>query len=305
MLKVNLKSAKKNNCSLFIHNFPNFVNEKITFMIRNNTIFLLLLLSVLRVSAQTVIDSVRLKAYYQTEARTMQEFKPSHGEKVLEIGYHSSKFYSYYNERRTAINDSMTVLGASLAQIMSEIDRQLTGFKDNDEYKVFKNFPKKGTLTGTHQVASDFKYTEPMEQPEWQLQRGDTLILDYPCKKASTTFRGRTWNVWYTPDIPVQEGPWKLYGLPGLILYAADADSYYTFKCMGLENGNDQPMVSRISNRVVSVTRKKLMELIRLSAKDPLEFIRMTMGPAPKPVGPDGRPRVYPERTAITLENDY
>lgn len=277
-------------------------------MIKEKQPFLLLflfLLSCAAADAQTVIDSVRLKVHYLTESRTVQEFKSFPGEKVLEVGYHSSKFYSYYNERRAAISDSMTVLGASLAQILSEIDRQLIGFKDADEYKVFKNYPKMGMLTGTRQIGKDFKYTEPMVQPEWQLQKGDTLILDYPCKKASTTFRGKTWKVWYTPDIPVQEGPWKLYGLPGLILYAADAEGHYTFKCVGVEYGNDQPMVNLTSKQAVSVTRKKLMELIRLSAKDPLEFIRLTMGPAPKPVGQDGKPRVYPERTANLLENDY
>ena len=33
------------------------------------------------------------------------------------------------------------------------------------------------------------------------------------CKKATTNFRGRYWEVWYTEDIPISQGPWKLCGI--------------------------------------------------------------------------------------------
>ncbi|RQE01044.1 GLPGLI family protein, partial [Prevotella intermedia] len=44
--------------------------------------------------------------------------------------------------------------------------------------------------------------------------------LGMECKKATTNFRGRYWEVWYTEDIPISQGPWKLCGLPGMILKA-------------------------------------------------------------------------------------
>ena len=51
----------------------------------------------------------------------------------------------------------------------------------------------------------------------------------------SATLRGRKWTVWYTVDIPAQDGPGKLYGLPGLILRAADEDRNFIFEAVAVE----------------------------------------------------------------------
>lgn len=75
-----------------------------------------------------------------------------------------------------------------------------------------------------------FYYSEPLPQMNWYLEDKDSLICDYHCQKASVQFRGKIWTVWYTLDIPYSDGPWKLNGLPGLILKAVDADKNYSFE---------------------------------------------------------------------------
>jgi GLPGLI family protein len=45
------------------------------------------------------------------------------------------------------------------------------------------------------------------------------------CKRAIGEFRGRTYEVWFSEEIPVSFGPWKLWGLPGLIVEVQD---FYT-----------------------------------------------------------------------------
>ncbi len=62
----------------------------------------------------------------------------------------------------------------------------------------------------------------------WVITTETKKIAGFRCAKATTTYRGRTWLAWFTTDIAVSYGPWKLLGLPGLILEAYDADERYT-----------------------------------------------------------------------------
>lgn len=52
----------------------------------------------------------------------------------------------------------------------------------------------------------------------WKLEDDQKEVLGYKCNRATVLFRGREFEAWYTPAIPVQNGPYKFHGLPGLIL---------------------------------------------------------------------------------------
>lgn len=63
---------------------------------------------------------------------------------------------------------------------------------------------------------------------KWQLLDSTQVINNLRCKLAKTTFRQHDWLVWYTTEIPISNGPWKLHGLPGLILQAEGKNKLYT-----------------------------------------------------------------------------
>lgn len=63
----------------------------------------------------------------------------------------------------------------------------------------------------------------------WELLNETKKINSFNCQKARGNFRGRTYTVWFTNDIPVCLGPWKLNGLPGLILEATDSLNQFQF----------------------------------------------------------------------------
>ncbi len=56
----------------------------------------------------------------------------------------------------------------------------------------------------------------------WTLLDEIKTIGGFECKKAVCFFRGRNFEAWYSTKIPLPFGPWKLNGLPGLILEASD-----------------------------------------------------------------------------------
>ncbi len=67
---------------------------------------------------------------------------------------------------------------------------------------------------------------------DWQLKKETKKIGNLVAHKATGKFRGREYTAWYTLEIPLPYGPWKLQGLPGLILEAYDEkkEMYLYFK---------------------------------------------------------------------------
>src|SRR5690606_16426604 len=70
---------------------------------------------------------------------------------------------------------------------------------------------------------------------KWKITNETKQIQNYNCYKATTTFRGNNFEVWFTPEIPINAGPWKWCGLPGLILEATDKDQSVVFKLEKIE----------------------------------------------------------------------
>lgn len=95
-------------------------------------------------------------------------------------------------------------------------------------------YPEGKTISLESIPPHQYEVTEDTEMPAWNMVEGHDSVCGYLCQKANGKFRGKTWNVLYTEDIPTAAGPWKLQGLPGLIAYAADDEGIHTFKLIGI-----------------------------------------------------------------------
>ncbi|MCX7546841.1 GLPGLI family protein [Xanthomarina sp. F1114] len=85
----------------------------------------------------------------------------------------------------------------------------------------------------------DFYVAEKTPKIEWKLEKETKKIADFTAHKATGKFRGRTYTAWYVLEIPLPFGPWKLQGLPGLILEAHDEDKEMFIYFKGLEYPTD------------------------------------------------------------------
>lgn len=102
-------------------------------------------------------------------------------------------------------------------------------------------------------------YTEPLSEIEWTVSEDSVArILGYECKMATSNYHGRDWKVWFTTDIPMPFGPWKLRGLPGFIL-KAEANGGYCFTLTGLEKTNRTMTPMYLQERYSEVDRKKAL----------------------------------------------
>lgn len=133
---------------------------------------------------------------------------------------------------------------------------------------LFRNI-KDGKTMVYRKIAGDaYSYEEESAHPVWELTTETKEILGYTCQLASCNYRGRIWNVWFSPDIPINEGPWKLFGLPGLVLEANDAESHYSYKAIGLYTQNLQPVGVRLYIRNHPYKLKSRQEYLQKMYKE-------------------------------------
>lgn len=101
-----------------------------------------------------------------------------------------------------------------------------------DEY-LYKDFTS-NALYKTDGIFNQKMFVlDSLHQMKWELIDETKFILKKECKSAKTKFRGRNYFVWYAPSIHSANGPWKLGGLPGLILEAETEDhlfKYYAYE---------------------------------------------------------------------------
>ena len=171
---------------------------------------------------------------------------------ILRIGKNVSQFYSWY----TLQGDSMWTdpRGRKIAAerifeaIRTRNHENIIG-THTDGY-IYHSYPQKGmTTTYTSQGGEDMKtpivylyFSEETPQQTWEMQDSTKQVLGYTCQLATARFRGRLWYAWFTLDIPIDNGPWKLGGLPGLIMEAYDSQDYYHYTLTGIQTQNLQPV---------------------------------------------------------------
>ncbi len=147
---------------------------------------------------------------------------------ILQFGTEQARFLDYLAYRV----DSLSFAGAPedlIAKASDAVDHSTFYF----EPVVFQNWPEGSMTVDDILVPGTFTYSEDMAH-EWTFGDGEKEICGYLCQEAKTSYGGREWAVWFAPDIPSNSGPWKLRGLPGLILEAQDAEGIHHFTATSL-----------------------------------------------------------------------
>lgn len=186
------------------------------------------------------------------------------------------------------------------------------------EYYQFPNAHK--LITKDKLVMNTYLIEEPMPTIHWKLNGDTTTFGSLHCQKATGHFMGRDYTVWFCPDLPVHTGPWKLNGLPGLIVDAHDAKNEVVFRFDGikkpilspqksqraanvspsgqgssamLQDSEDDPNLIEPPALGIKTTSKEFEKLKETMYKDPNAFAQMLMaqqggnipGNGPKPDG--------------------
>ena len=222
---------------------------------RKNILFLfIVLLSCLfetTYAQRTLVDTVRYRFHYDTRVTRIEGKKPFPDEINVDIGDKITHCYSRWEEDNGLLYDSIMAKGGNVNDFLVA-EGPISMFGE----RVIKNYPSKGNLSVTCLLGDDVIYNEPMVKKDWNLEPGDTTIVGYKCKKATCNFRGRKWIAWYTLDIPISEGPWKIDGLPGMILKAIDSLNQFSFECFQIKANLNIPMMVKVAKHVKTTALK-------------------------------------------------
>ena len=257
---------------------------------------MLIILLPIALNAQQNSD-ILYSVYYDARFRIWEDSNRFHEDrKVLEICPNQSHFYGVMQNIREEFIDSMSTHGGDMLEAMYRYPTP------RQSYHVYKNHPMVGQLTYHDKSPRGLIYNDYMERPVWRILPGDTTIIGYKCQKAITVFRDREWIVWFTTDIPVSEGPWKLWGLSGLILQAEDSKHDFSFICTEIIPETDKQMKPPKTGKFIRCTRRRFNAENRAYGRDPIGYLKKTG----KQVGPgfdaNGKPIVYKVRVPVFLD---
>ena len=252
-------------------------------------VYLLLLasLAVQAVARDPLIDRAYMKCLYRyVYLNDTLTGKTKDDLLILQIGKSISKCFSHYSNQvdsLSALPNGDMIIGKMIDDAMNngEFMRGNYPHKRLKTY-IYKNYPE-GRMTVTDGlILQDYCYADSLHTQIWTIGDSTREVLGYTCQQATADFRGRRWTAWFATDIPVSDGPWKLGGLPGLILEAYDEGQQHVFTAVGLERVKDEPIIFNRSfgdNQKFEQTNR--LEFLRSKKKSLMDlngYIQMETG---------------------------
>lgn len=236
------------------------------------------------VEVKEKIDRLLLRFTYRVRIAT-DTVKHSGGHyydnQALEIGKNFNRYYSLFAENMDSVKfkaKGQGVGGGYDPAVNLHPDEYGT-YED-----IFFNYPDKGEIAVYNRFHNTvYEYSEPVPSLNWDISSRTDTVLGYECLMAEAEFRGRVWQAWFTYGIPISYGPWKLGGLPGLILKAEDTDSLFVFEMAGISDfRNGDKHIYRYDERTRKCKREDVLKLndMRGVAFDQLNKMHGAKGPA-------------------------
>lgn len=198
----------------------------------------------------------------------------------LDITKNGSKYYSKNSfESDSIVTESIKKQMASGSRSIS-VSRNSNGGEVKDE--VQKTYPDYQIYLISALGNDAYKVLED-RKPDWKIEPDKKQISTFTVQKATTDFAGRKWIAWFTSDVPIQDGPYKFSGLPGLIVEISDDKANHKMELKGIKkmaateteelntNGKNIPFTRK---KPLEVSRKQYLKQLTQYENDPVQGMR-------------------------------
>lgn len=159
----------------------------------------------------------------------------SFGQRNMKINYIIKYNTEIYNEKNGILlldgksqKSLFLISTTNLKNQLPKEENQINVIQSEIERYVITDFVL-DSLFFKEKINSDVLIvSENIPKIKWALNQEITKEIDqFLCYKATANFRGRNYTAWYSLDFPLQYGPWKFNGLPGLIMEVYDETNRY------------------------------------------------------------------------------
>lgn len=220
-------------------------------------------------------------------------------DKVLaRISYNFSHVRDTLQRNNPYTEDMLLIIGknASIYTSFERIKRGLANYKRqaNTPFKPitlidYYYFAKENEFYTREKVLTEYMAKEVAPKINWKITKDTASFSGLHCQKATTSFKGRKWTAWFAPELPFASGPWKLNGLPGLIIAANDDKNEVKFSLTGIDNLNNPELLTTLGipadnfyygpmikfpTDAKLTTKAELDKLRALRDQDPIGFVK-------------------------------
>ncbi|TKC10565.1 GLPGLI family protein [Pedobacter polaris] len=180
---------------------------------------------------------------------TIQKDKPYTENMLLVIGKNASVYTSYDKlnrdlEMQKQIAEQMKNQAGSANMSININKTNSTRVSDLDYFY----FAKENKFYTKERLFTIYLVEEEAPKINWKITKDTTSFSGINCQKATAYFKGRNWTAWFASDLPFQSGPWKLNGLPGLVIQAYDETKTVQFLFAGFEKVNEEDVKNAAAN---------------------------------------------------------
>ncbi|QQL50133.1 GLPGLI family protein [Mucilaginibacter ginkgonis] len=179
---------------------------------------------------------------------------------VLLVGQTSSAYKSFDR----VIQDSIAQASYKLTGMMGGA----AGLKRTNSDELYFYFsPEKAYLkTG---LLGNYIIERPFNKLQWSILKETKRIANLVCQKATASYMGRKYTAWFDTEYPFKAGPWKLHGLPGLIVSAADETGRIRFELASIRQVKDLSKSIEWDKSAKSITYEQYQNIAKSFENDP------------------------------------
>lgn len=181
-----------------------------------------------------------------------------------------SKYYSYtvFNSDSLMKVDLEKQLAAT-GSINVKSDMQ----KGSVRYSVTKTYPDY-KINLHRRLGMDAYNISDDRKINWKISSEKEKIGEWNAQKAEADFAGRHWIAWFSTEIPIQDGPYKFRGLPGLIVKIEDKTGSHKMELKGIKNITGNVDINVFEVKEIAVNSKQFQKVIKEYENDPTKGIK-------------------------------